>query len=81
MSEKVTDIIQALQELEEDSTIPKNIKLKIVDTISLLHEETDMSIKVSRALQTLEDLTDDVNIEAFTRSQIFNIVSMLELLS
>ena len=81
MNEKVTDIIQALQELEEDSSVPKNVKEKIVGTIKLLNEETDMSIKVSRALQSLEELTDDLNMEAYTRSQIFNIVSMLEFLS
>jgi len=81
MDEKVTEILQALQELEEDTSVPKNVKEKIAGTIKLLNEETDMSIKVSRALQSLENLTEDTNMEAYTRSQIFNIVSMLEFLS
>jgi len=80
MSEKINEIILALQELEEDSSVPKNVKGKITNTIGILNEETDMSIKVSRALQSLEELSDDMNMEAFTRSQIFNIVSMLEFL-
>ncbi len=81
MSEQIIEIVQALKELEEDSSVPKNIKLKVGSAIQVLNEETDLSIKISRALHTLEELTDDINIEAFTRSQIFNIVSMLELLS
>ena len=81
MDEKITEIISALKELQEDSTVPKNIKNKICCTIGFLTEETDQSIKISRALQSLEELTDDTNMEAFTRSQLFNIVSMLELLT
>ncbi len=81
MDEKITEIIGALKELQEDSSVPKNIKSKICCTISFLNEETDQSIKISRALQSLEELTDDMNMEAFTRSQLFNIVSMLELLT
>ncbi|HDD70822.1 MAG TPA: hypothetical protein ENF94_01530 [Candidatus Woesearchaeota archaeon] len=81
MDEKINEIILALQEVEEDNSVPRNVKEKIIITKQILNEETDISIKVSRALQSLEELTDDTNMEAFTRSQIFNIVSMLEFLS
>lgn len=81
MDEKINAVIQALQEVEVDYSVPKNVKEKISGTIKLLGEKTDLSIKLNKALQSLEDLTDDINMEAFTRSQIFNIVSMLENLS
>lgn len=80
MSQQIAEIIFALQELEEDGTVPKNVKEKIGTTIRLLNEESDKSIKVSRALQSLEELTEDMNMESYIRSQIFNIVSMLEFL-
>jgi uncharacterized protein (UPF0147 family) len=80
-NKKIIEIIQALQEVEEDSSIPKNIKEKICHTIKLMNEETDLSIKLSRVLQSLEELSENTNMEAFTRSQIFNIVSMIEGLS
>lgn len=71
-------ILFALKEIEDDSSTPKNVKLKIASTIKVLNEDSEKSIKVSKALHTLEDLADDMNMQADTRMQIFNIVSQLE---
>lgn len=76
--DKLLTIITALQELESDTTLPKNIKTKLATTIKLLTENAEQSIKVSRALHALESLGDDSNVPSFTRTQVFNIVSMLE---
>lgn len=73
-------VIAALRELEQDGQVPKNIKATIVNTIKALEQDGEMSIKVSRALQQLEQLTEDNNMQAYTRTQIFNIVSLLEVL-
>ena len=78
MNDSLLKVIQALQELEEDSSIPKNLKLKISNTIGLLRAESEVSIKVNKALNELEEIAEDVNMQPFTRSQIFNIVSLLE---
>lgn len=78
--EKISIVICLLRELEEDSCVPKNVKNKISSTIKDLetsHEE--ISIKVSRALHALEELTEDNNMQPYTRTQIFNIVSTLEI--
>jgi len=78
--EQLTMVIAALRELETDTQVPKNVKACVTSTIKTLQQDADMSIKVSRALQELEQLTEDNNMQAYTRTQIFNIVSLLEVL-
>ena len=72
------NIIEALRELEEDSSVPRNIKNKINETIRFLEQEGEDSIKISRALSELEQVTEDANMEPYTRMQLLNVVSLLE---
>lgn len=76
-SKQIKDIIEALSKLLEDTTVPKNIKIKIENTIKAL-KENDVSMGVDKALQELDEIADDVNIQPYTRTQIWAIVSMLE---
>lgn len=78
--DKISTVIAMLREVEEDSCVPKNVKNKISTTIKDLEtSKEEMSIKVSRALHALEVLTEDNNMQADTRTQLFNIVSTLEI--
>jgi len=75
---QLKEIIGLLSEMETDSTVPKNIKLKAQGIIKLLNGEEEVSIRVSRALSEMEDIADDVNLPPYTRTQVWNIVSLLE---
>jgi uncharacterized protein (UPF0147 family) len=80
MDEKLNAVIEMLRELEEDGAVPKNVKNKISLTIKDLETSTEeVSIKVSRALHVLEEITEDSNMQPYTRTQLFNIVSALEI--
>ncbi len=74
----IQQVISALKELEQDTSTPKNVKLKISSTLKLLSDNSETSIKVSKALHELEDIAEDSNVQSYTRMQIFNIVSLLE---
>ena len=67
-----------LSELKEDLTVPKNVRLKIEKIIQMLNEKTEMQIKISKALNELEEIADDVNLQSYTRTQVWNIISVLE---
>lgn len=71
-------VLVALQDLEQDSATPKNVRLKIAAAIKVLNDDSEKSIKVSRILSQLEELSEDANMQSDTRTQIFNIVSLLE---
>jgi uncharacterized protein (UPF0147 family) len=80
MDERVKNIVAALEELSNDQAVPKNVKMRIESSIHSLKHEQDISISVNKALSELDQIADDTNMESYTRTQIWNIVSMLEII-
>ncbi len=75
---ELKEIIELLDELKKESSVPKNVKEKIDSTVEILKEDDDeTAIKVNRALHELEEVADDANLQPFTRTQVWNIVSHL----
>ena len=81
VEEQVEGIVEQLSELLGDNTIPRNVKTKIQTIINSLNEDAELSLKVNKALTMLDEISDDNNIQSYTRTQIWNIASMLESLS
>ncbi len=80
MSEEVKEVLDLLKELLDDSTVPRNVKNRIEETIDILTADEDISLKVSKALSELEEISNDSNMQPFTRTQLWNIISVLETL-
>jgi uncharacterized protein (UPF0147 family) len=82
MEDRLQNIVDALSELSGDNTVPRNIKAKVDEVIAILKNSSgdDINIKINKALSTLDEISDDTNIQAYTRTQIWNIASMLEML-
>lgn len=76
--EKIKDITNALSELSNDSAVPKNVKNKINQMINILEDNSELSIRINKVLNDLDEIADDTNMQAYTRIQILNIVSLLE---
>ena len=77
--EALEQVKDALRTLSSDNTLPKNFKIKVENTLDILNNETiELSLRINKALHSLDELTDEANIESFVRTQIWNIVSMLE---
>ncbi len=76
--ENLKNIIKALSSLEEDVTVPKNVRDGVKEVINVLKEKKEMSLKVNKALHILEDISSDMNMEPYTRTQLMNVVGMLE---
>ena len=72
------DAVNLLIQIVEDITVPKNIRTKIREAISILNGDEEEAIRLDRSLQHLDGLTDDPNVPSYTRAQILNIVSLLE---
>jgi uncharacterized protein (UPF0147 family) len=81
MTNELHNVLEALEELKGDSTVPKNIKSKIEQIIESLNDKQDLSIRVNRALNELDEISDNNNIQPYTRTQIWNVVSLLESVS
>ena len=75
----VESIIETISELKEDSTVPKNVKEKVHQILATLKDEkAEISMRVDKALQMLDEIAEDYNLQSYTRTQLWNIVSMLE---
>lgn len=79
-AENLANIIEALEELGQDSTVQKNIKAKLAEVIKTLNSDEDISIKINKALDELDQISNDNNIHTYARTQIWNAVSMLEMI-
>lgn len=79
--ERLQNVIEALEELKEDTTVQRNIKNKISEIIETLSdEEEEISIRINKALDELDEISNDNNLHSYTRTQIWNVVSMLEMI-
>ena len=77
--QEIGDVIETLTKLQEDAAVPKNVKIKIQKIItSLKKKNTELSMKINKALHELDEIADDANMQPYTRTQIWNVVSMLE---
>lgn len=74
-------VIEMFVELGEDSTVSKGIRVKIVAMKEELENTNDISLSLNKVLSDLEELSSDVNIPAYVRTQFWHITSVLESLS
>jgi len=72
------NIIASLAQIQEDKTVPKNVREKITNSIQMLSEDKNLKVKVNKSLQELDEISNDPNLPVYTRTQIWNIVSLLE---
>ena len=75
---EIKNIVEVLKEMEEDNSIPKNIKDKLNITIDALKNDNNLKMSINKALHELDEIADDPNLQSYTRTQIWNVVSLLE---
>ncbi|MBI2667175.1 UPF0147 family protein [Candidatus Woesearchaeota archaeon] len=76
--DNIKEILDLLLQLEQDITIPRNIRTKLKTTLELLDENTDIAIRVDKSLQELDEIVEDPNVPSYARTQIWNVMSLLE---
>jgi hypothetical protein len=81
VKQQCEDIIQALTALKNDDGVPKNVRSKIDMIITDLQDESELSLKVGKSLHNLDEISEDLNLPPFIRTQIWNISSMFEKLN
>jgi len=78
MAEQISEVdaaINSLNEVYSDATVPRNVRTQIESISNVLKEDTEMPIKVNKALNQLDEIA---NLQPYTRTQIWNVMSMLE---
>jgi uncharacterized protein (UPF0147 family) len=77
--DKVEQIIDGLNMISEDNSIPRNIRRGADEVKQILHKTGDpIDLRVASATSILDDLANDPNIPLHGRTLIWNIISRLE---
>jgi len=76
--EKIKQIINFMDDLLGDTSVPKNIKRAITDAKNKLLMKEDPVLRASSAIYFLESISEDINLPMHARTQIWQIVSVLE---
>jgi uncharacterized protein len=79
VTEKITQICQGLDMLQEDTSVPRNIRRGAEDAKKLLLDDgSALDVRKASAINILDDLANDPNIPLHGRTLIWNIMSQLE---
>jgi len=80
-AEKIVDlkpVSEMLEQILNDRTVPRNIRAAAEQSKAVLDGTSAIELKISTAVNTLDEIINDPNMPMYTRTQIWNIVSMLE---
>lgn len=81
MAEQMSEldaVVTSLSEIKEDVSVPRNVRTKIESVLSTLKEDIELSIRINKTLSELDEISNDVNLQPYTRTQIWNAISLLE---
>lgn len=76
---QIEEIMAMIDDLARDRRVPRNIRTalsKVLDDMQNPNEQ--MTVKLNSAISVLDEVSNDPNIPPHTRTQVWNIVSMLE---
>ncbi len=81
MSEALNDVLEILERIIHDDTVPRNVRRTAGEIKEDLLQGGDIPLKAATAISTLEELSSDPNLPMHVRTMIWNLVSNLERLS
>jgi uncharacterized protein (UPF0147 family) len=77
--EKLKQVMDVLDMLAEDTSVPRNIRRGASEAKDLLLKEEDaLDVRVASAIFMMDELANDPNIPLHGRTLIWNIISQLE---
>lgn len=71
-------IFEILERIINDRTVPRNIREAVERAKNELNSKGEEELKISNAIVMLDEISNDPNMPLYTRTQIWNAVSLLE---
>jgi len=79
--ERVKQSVAILSMISEDRTTPRNIRRVAKNALDMLADDSmTMAVKAANVISILDDISQDPNMPPYTRTRIWNIVSLLEVI-
>ena len=72
----MNEAIEIMQDIVQDRSVPRNIRLKVEEAI--LKVKQSNSTTLSEAIYLLDDISNDANMPESTRTDIWHVISLVE---
>ena len=80
-NERVKQASSILAIIGEDTTTPRNIRRAAREALDVLtSSEYSLAVRAANAISILDDISQDPNMPPYTRTRIWNVVSVLEII-
>ena len=73
---EVLDLIEIVK--EENEPLQKNVTHSLNKIKNILNEEIDLSLKKDKCINELQEIDDDSSLDQNVRTQLWDIISVLE---
>ncbi|MCK4439174.1 UPF0147 family protein [Candidatus Bathyarchaeota archaeon] len=78
-NQKTNQAMSILNRVSEDNTTPRNIRRTAKQASDLLLDEsTSLAARAANAIDLLDQISQDPNMPMYTRTRIWNVISVLE---
>jgi len=79
--ERMKQSIAILSMISDDRTTPRNIRRVAKNALEMLDDDSmTRAVKAANVISILDDISQDPNMPPYTRTRIWNIVSLLEVI-
>ncbi|MCW1296597.1 MAG: UPF0147 family protein [Candidatus Parvarchaeota archaeon] len=76
---QIEQAIALLTRITEDKTVPRNIREIASKAKQTLNDKTkELNVRIDTVIQLFDEVNDDPNMPLYTRTQIWNVISLLE---
>lgn len=77
--QKINQAMAILNRVAEDNTTPRNIRRTAKQASDMLLDESlSFAVRAANALDLLEEISQDPNMPMYTRTRLWNVISVLE---
>lgn len=78
-TEKLKGALNVLSLIASDTAVPKNVRTDAQSIAAkLMNESQPLQVRLNSTMQLLDDMNNDPNLPLHTRTQIWQVVSLLE---
>ena len=77
----LSEIFTAITNLEQEEGVPRSVKARMDTIKTVLNGTEEFTVKFSRCLAELDEMSEDVNIPSFIKTHIWHISGVLEKLN
>jgi len=79
MMEDIKEVLQAMDDILNDSSVPRNIRKAVADAKELVvKKEGDRVLNISQAIYILDEASNDINLPMHARTILWHIIGALE---